>query len=246
MNPIEENVQKYQVIQDDKIYILSTGLIGKNLKLTCYEDKENTGENMIYSSIFTIEQLRRANPIFQLMQDCEDVQGIFEDVILAQSIGILEGQGILDVYFYVKANGRSAKIIIRLIYQIPPQQKLNPPQVQNSQQPQRPTLNEYQLNQERLTRLQFNANQLLNEQNDLRRQLKSFFGESIDDNIKENHTRSRSTNQNNNYHNQLNDYNITNNIAYNQNNNMPNISRVQISDDDNEIYEVPPTNDIAP
>ena len=251
MNPIEENVQQYQLNQDDKIYILSTGLIGKNLKLTCFEYHENARENKIYSSIFTIEQLRRANPIFQLMKDCEDVQGIFEDVILAQSVGIIEGQGILDVYLYMKANGQSAKIIIRLIYQIPAQLKPQPQQAQQvpqAQQPQRPTMSEYQLNQERLTRLQYNANQLLNEQNDLRRQLKSFFGESYDDDIKDSHARSRSTNQNNNYHNQLNEYNITNNIGegYNKNNNMANLKRVQISDDDDEVYEVPPTNDISP
>ena len=231
MQAIEENVQIYQLNQDNKIYILSTGLVGNNLKITCYEHKENTREKLGYSSIFTIEQLRKADPIFQITNDCEDVQWIFEEVILAESVGILEGEGILDVYFYMRANERRAKVILRLNWQhnTPPPSKLN----------------EYQKNQERLSRLQLNANQLLNEQNDLRRQLNSFFGDNSNNN-QDNHTRSRSTNQNN-YHNQLNEYNITNNMATmnNNQNNMANLRRVQV-DDDNEIYELPPANDIIP
>ena len=233
MNPIEENIQKYQLNQDNKIYILSTGLVGKNLKLSCYEYKENVRENLGYASIFTIEQLRGADPIFQITEDCEHVQWIFEDVILAESVGILEGDGILDVYFYMRANERRAKVILRLNWQ------------HNTPSPSK--LNEYQKNQERLSRLQYNASQLLNEQNDLRRQINSFLGENTNDNVKD-HTRSRSTNQNN-YHNQLNEYNITNNMAamYNQNNNRVNLARVRVADDDdNEVYEVPPVNDIAP
>ena len=234
-NLIEENVQKYQLIQDDKIYIFSTGLVGNNLKLSCYEYHENTPEEIAYSSIFTIEQLKGANPIFQIAKDCEDVQMIFEDVILAQSVGILEGEGYLDIYFYMASNGKRAKIILRLIWQ-----KKTPPPSTN--------LKEYQINQERLTRLQYNANQLLNEQNALRRQLNSFFEENDIEINQANHNRSRSTNQNN-YSNQLNEYNITNNVnMYNNQNNMTinNMARVQIPDDDNEVYEVPPVNDIVP
>ena len=232
MNQIEENVQIYQLNQDKKIYILSTGLIGKNLHLSCYEHQGNVGQTLRYSSLFTIEQLRGADPIFQMTQDCEDVQWIFEDVILAQSVGILEGDGILDVYFYMSANGRRAKVILRL---------------NGQKRPQPPKVKEYSNNDERLSRLQDNTKQLLNEQNALRRQLNSFFEENTLNNNQVNHTRSRSTNQNN-YHNQLNEYNITNNITRmynNQDNNMPNLQRVQVEDDDNEVYEVPP-NDIAP
>ena len=208
-----------------------TGLIGKNLKLSCYEYHENIKDELGYSSIFTIDQLRGADPIFRMIKDCEDVQWIFEEVILAQSVGILEGDGILDVYFYMRANGRRAKVILRLNWQknTPPPSKLK----------------EYQTNQERLSRLQYNANQLLNEQNDLRRQISSFFGEN--NNESQNHTRSRSTNQNN-YHNQLNEHNINMRAMYNnQNNGMINLNRINVqNEDESEVYEVPPVNDIAP
>ena len=234
MNVIEENVQKYQLIQDDKIYILSTGLVGQNLKIACYEYKDNNNENIGYASIYTIQQLQRANPVFKMTQDCEDVQWMFEDVILDQSVGILEKDGFLDVYFYIRANGRISKVILRLNWQ-----KSTPPPSK---------INEYQSNQERLTRLQYNANQLLDEQNALRKQIDDFFADNSNSNA--NHTRSRSTNQNNNYHNQLNGYNITNNMAAvynNQDNNMTNLRRVEVNeDDDSEVYEVPPVNDIAP
>ena len=165
-NLIEENIQKYQLNQDDKIYVFSTGLVGNNLRLSCYEYHENTPQEIAYSSIFTIDQLKRENQIFQIAKDCEDVQSIFEDVILAQSVGILEGEGYLDVYFYMALNGKRAKIILRLMWI-----KKTPP-------PPSRQLNEFQINQERLTRLQYNANQLLNEQNALRKQLNSFFEEN--------------------------------------------------------------------
>ena len=235
-NLIEENIQKYQLNQDDKIYVFSTGLVGNNLRLSCYEYHENTPQEIAYSSIFTIEQLKRENQIFQIAKDCEDVQSIFEDVILAQSVGILEGEGYLDVYFYMALNGKRAKIILRLMWI-----KKTPP-------PPSRQLNEFQINQERLTRLQYNANQLLNEQNALRKQLNSFFEENAIEINQGSHNRSRSTNQNN-YRNQLNEYNITNNVNMNniQNNNkaVNNMARIQVSDDDNEVYEVP-VNDVAP
>ena len=229
MNFVEQNLQKYQLIQDDKIYILSTSLVGQNLKLSCFEYKENIQGELGYSSIYTIDNLRRADPIFLMAKDCEDVQWILEEVILAQSVGILEGDGILDVYLYMRANGRRAKVILRLNWQsnTPPPNKLN----------------EYQSNQDRLNSLQNRANELLNEQNALRQQLNNFFAENS--NANDSRVRSRSTNQNN-YQNQLNEYNITNKFN-NQNNNMANISRVQVQDDDDkEIFEVPPVNDIVP
>ena len=112
MNNIEDNLQKYQLVQDNIIYILSTSLIGINLKLTCSRNEINNNVN--YSSIFTIEQLKGADPIFQIANDCEDVQWIFEEVILAKSVGVLESNGFLDVYFYMRVSGRKAKVILRL------------------------------------------------------------------------------------------------------------------------------------
>ena len=112
MNLIEENLQKYQLVQDNNIYILSTSLIGINLKLACSRNEINNNAN--YSSIFTIDQLKKADQIFQIANDCEDVQWIFEEVILAKSVGILENTGYLDVYFYMRVSGRKAKVILRL------------------------------------------------------------------------------------------------------------------------------------
>ena len=256
MNSVEENLQKYQLIQDNIIYILSTSLVGVNLKLSCYKFEGTNNTNQIYSSIFTIQQLKGADPIFEIANDCEDVQWIFEEVILAKSVGILEYNGFLDVYFYMRVSGRKAKVILRLNGTNPPKMMLTPnmnnnimnsnvmnSNVMNSKAMNNTAnINNYQINQERLSKLQNDANQLINEQNALRKQLSIFFGE--DENMKDIHERSRSTNQNNRYHNQLNNYNNFSNINNGMNNNMVNLKRIQINDDeDNDIYEVPPMND---
>ena len=289
MNLIEENLQKYQLVQDNNIYILSTSLIGINLKLACSRNEINNNAN--YSSIFTIDQLKKADQIFQIANDCEDVQWIFEEVILAKSVGILENTGYLDVYFYMRVSGRKAKVILRLnrihmpnmtmpnnypinintnmnnintkintnvsnnrIYNQNPQinssitQNLNSritSSLNSSINPIIPSnmnnLSNYQKNQERLSKLQNDANELIKEQNALRKQLSMFFGET--DDVQENHERSRSSNQNNKYYNQLNNNNNYQNINNNENN-MANIKQIQVNDEeDNDIYEVPPMND---
>jgi len=289
MNLIEENLQKYQLVQDNNIYILSTSLIGINLKLACSRNEINNNAN--YSSIFTIDQLKKADQIFQIANDCEDVQWIFEEVILAKSVGILENTGYLDVYFYMRVSGRKAKVILRLnrihmpnmtmpnnypinintnmnnintkintnvsnnrIYNQNPQinssitQNLNPritSSLNSSINPIIPSnmnnMSNYQKNQERLSKLQNDANELIKEQNALRKQLSMFFGET--DDVQENHERSRSSNQNNKYYNQLNNYNNYSNVNNNENN-MANIKQIQVNDEeDNDIYEVPPMND---
>ena len=288
MNLIEENLQKYQLVQDNNIYILSTSLIGINLKLACSRNEINNNAN--YSSIFTIDQLKKADQIFQIANDCEDVQWIFEEVILAKSVGILENTGYLDVYFYMRVSGRKAKVILRLnriqmpnmtmpnnyptnintnmnnintkintnvsnnrIYNQNPQinssitQNLNSkitPSLNSSINPIVPSnmnnMSNYQKNQERLSKLQNDANELIKEQNALRKQLSMFFGET--DDVQENHERSRSSNQNNKYYNQLNNNNYQN--VNNNENNMANIKQIQVNDEeDNDIYEVPPMND---
>ena len=289
MNLIEENLQKYQLVQDNNIYILSTSLIGINLKLACSRNEINNNAN--YSSIFTIDQLKKADQIFQIANDCEDVQWIFEEVILAKSVGILENTGYLDVYFYMRVSGRKAKVILRLnrihmpnmtmpnnypinintnmnnintkintnvsnnrIYNQNPQinssitQNLNPritSSLNSSINPIIPSnmnnMSNYQKNQERLSKLQNDANELIKEQNALRKQLSMFFGET--DDVQENHERSRSSNQNNKYYNQLNNNNNYQNIN-NSENNIANIKQIQVNDEeDNDIYEVPPMND---
>ena len=288
MNLIEENLQKYQLVQDNNIYILSTSLIGINLKLACSRNEINNNAN--YSSIFTIDQLKKADQIFQIANDCEDVQWIFEEVILAKSVGILENTGYLDVYFYMRVSGRKAKVILRLnriqmpnmtmpnnyptnintnmnnintkintnvsnnrIYNQNPQinssiaQNLNSritSSLNSSINPIIPSnmnnMSNYQKNQERLSKLQNDANELIKEQNALRKQLSMFFGET--DDVQENHERSRSSNQNNKYYNQLNNNNYQN--VNNNENNMANIKQIQVNDEeDNDIYEVPPMND---
>ena len=282
MNSVEENLQKYQLIQDNIIYILSTSLVGINLKLSCFKFEGDNNPNSVYSSIFTIQQLKGADPIFEIANDCEDVQWIFEEVILAKSVGILENNGFLDVYFYMRVSGRKAKVILRLNGTNTPKMMVNSNIINNNimnnnimnnnniinnnnimnnnniinnnnimnrnimnnnvNMNNNANMNNYQLNQERLSKLQIEANQLINEQNALRKQLSIFFGE--DEDIKDNHERSRSTNQNNKYHNQLNNYNNFSNTNNDINNNTVNLKRIQINDDeDNDIYEVPPMND---
>ena len=244
--------------------------------MACSRNEINNNVN--YSSIFTIEQLKGADPIFQIANDCEDVQWIFEEVILAKSVGVLESNGYLDVYFYMRVSGRKAKVILRLNRNQKPNilipnnlnsniniinPNINPritpninPRIPSNINPRiTPNLNsninpimhsnmnniDYQKNQERLSKLQNDANELIKEQNALRKQLSMFFGEM--DDAKDNHERSRSTNQNNQYNNNLNNHINFQNVN-NITNNITNLKRININDnEEDDVYEVPPMND---
>ena len=223
MNLKEENIQVYQLIQDNIIYILSSGLINSNLKLTCYRNNNNMNK-LIYSKIFTIAELKAKDPILEMAKDCEDVQYILEQVILGESVGILEVNNIMDIYFYMKSNGRNAKIILRLSCQnnnIIPEEKKG-----------------YNYNEERISRLQDNANKIISEQNELRKQINSFLQESSNSNYDNNKNpimkRSNSSNQNN-YQNILKE----NNFERKNNENPFIISNNKPDENDNDIYEVP-------
>ena len=67
---MEYNIQKYQFHQNGKDYVVSTGLVGERVRITCQENL--TLDGPFYSNEFSLYDLRAANQFFRLAQTPEE------------------------------------------------------------------------------------------------------------------------------------------------------------------------------
>jgi len=85
----EYNTQKYQFNQDGKDYIVSTGIIGDRIRITCQESLSLDGP--FYSNEFTLHDLRAANQFFRLTQTPQDALKEINKGIERQKSGLKVG-----------------------------------------------------------------------------------------------------------------------------------------------------------
>ena len=67
---MEYNTQKYQFNQDGQEYVVSTGLVGNSIRITCQVNLALDGP--FYSNEFSLDDLRHANQFFMLPQTPEE------------------------------------------------------------------------------------------------------------------------------------------------------------------------------
>ena len=67
---MEYNIQKYQFLQNGKDYVVSTGLVGDKIRITCQENLALDGP--FYCNEFSLYDLRAANQFFRLTQTTEE------------------------------------------------------------------------------------------------------------------------------------------------------------------------------
>ena len=86
---MEYNAQKYQFNQDNKDYVVSTGLVGDRIRITCQESLALDGP--FYSNEFSLNDLRHANQFFLLTQTPEDALAEINKGIERQKSGLSPG-----------------------------------------------------------------------------------------------------------------------------------------------------------
>ena len=87
---MEYNTQKYQFNQDGRYYVVSTGLVGNRIRITCQENLALDGP--FYSNEFALEDLRHANQFFMLPQTPEEALLEINKGIERQKSGLSPGQ----------------------------------------------------------------------------------------------------------------------------------------------------------
>ena len=111
---MEENVQKYELEQDNKTYIVTTSIINnKYLKISCFPSKQKYG----YQNQFSLNDLVNINKIFLHNRNLKEIQDELEKCILDQKVSLLHNRTIFDINFYITKNSITGKVPIRLNYQ---------------------------------------------------------------------------------------------------------------------------------
>ena len=86
---MEYNIQKYQFHQNGKDYVVSTGLIGDRIRITCQENLSLDGP--FYSNEFSLYDLRAANQFFRLSRTPEEALVEINKGIERQKSGLKPG-----------------------------------------------------------------------------------------------------------------------------------------------------------
>ena len=87
---MEYNTQKYQFNQDGRDFVVSTGLVGNRVRITCQENLALDGP--FYSNEFTLEDLRHAHQFFMIAQTPEEALMEINKGIERQKSGLAPGQ----------------------------------------------------------------------------------------------------------------------------------------------------------
>lgn len=205
---MEESIQKYELQQDNNIYILTTSIINnENLKLICFPPKQKFG----YQNQFSLNDLIKINQIFTYYKTIKEVQYELEKCILEQKVSLIHNRTIFDIIFVITKNSNITKASLRLNYQ----------GFQGSSVKERKTINQNILNQ-----IEKDTSTILKEQSLLKAQIdqilsSNFIINSISNNLINNNV--NKNNNNNTFKNDINNnsYNFTdNNIDKEPKNNM--------------------------
>ena len=86
---MEYNTQKYQFNQEGHDFVVSTGLVGNSIRITCQENFSLGGP--FYSNEFTLNDLRTINQFFMLPQSPEEALDEINKVIERQKAGLSKG-----------------------------------------------------------------------------------------------------------------------------------------------------------
>ena len=87
---MEYNTQKYQFNQDGRDFVVSTGLVGNRIRITCQQNLALDGP--FYSNEFTLEDLRHAHQFFMIAQTPEEALMEINKNIERQKSGLAPGQ----------------------------------------------------------------------------------------------------------------------------------------------------------
>ena len=87
---MEYNTQKYQFNQDGHDFVVSTGIVGNRIRITCQENLALDGP--FYSNEFTLDDLRHAHQFFMIAQTPEEALNEINKCIERQKAGLAPGQ----------------------------------------------------------------------------------------------------------------------------------------------------------
>ena len=99
---VERNASRYQLQQDNKIYILKTSLIDDKIKLAC----QDSSTQEIFIGLFTLNDLIKLSKYFQVTHTLEQIQKYLNGIIEKQRVGLSKIGSTLSIILYLINNDK--------------------------------------------------------------------------------------------------------------------------------------------
>ena len=106
---MSSNIQKFQLSQGGKSYILTTEIENDFVKLTCVES--HVPNSIKYLGLFSLNHLRRLSKIFDTMTTIYEAQEFLNSTIENQKVSIQYEQTLMNIILYFTRETESKQII---------------------------------------------------------------------------------------------------------------------------------------
>ena len=111
----EYNTQTYELNQEGKDYILTTGLINDNIRITCRDHLELLGP--YYINDFSLSDLSSKNKYFILSENIESAQLEINKAIERQKCGVKQEGNVLKIIIYLTIGTDKSNLNLSLLKQ---------------------------------------------------------------------------------------------------------------------------------
>ena len=97
---MESNVHSYQLTQKNKVYVLTTSVLGNDIKISV-KDKAGT---MAFSRSFTIETWKKIGAVFEAIQNAQDAIEWINKTLKTHKVKVIEAGSMVKIIFFIVEN----------------------------------------------------------------------------------------------------------------------------------------------
>ena len=109
---MESNTSTYKLDQGGKVYMLTTSIVGENIRLACRNS--SSPKNKKYSRDFSVDQLRKLDKIFNVLKSPLSAIQYIDEALRQQKVGVTEENNGIKITFYITTKGITNQIDIPL------------------------------------------------------------------------------------------------------------------------------------
>ena len=175
----EYNIQTYELNQDGRDFILTTGLVHDSIRVTCREHIEITGP--YYMGEFSLSNLSSIHKYFFLTQTIEEAQLEINKAIERQKCGIIDEGQMLKVIIYLIIGTDKSNLTLPLYKQEGMYTKIKPLEDEPQYIGQLNARNKgnYPKDEQRIVKLEQISSKFKSEQENLHSQLEQLIEETM-------------------------------------------------------------------
>ena len=96
---MDNNIQKYEITQEGRQYILTTEIYGNNVRLICAELNNENGARFIGD--FSLNYLRQLSTVFNSTLTVQDAQNVINQAIEEQKLSVKYNNGSLQISLFL-------------------------------------------------------------------------------------------------------------------------------------------------